>query len=63
METLKLVLATLGLLIVIVGFFFVAFALLGKRNSEAEECSTDTNTRSFGCGCGSGACGLPVEKK
>ncbi len=63
METLKLVLATLGLLIVVVGFFFVAFALLGKKKTDADECSTDANTRSFGCGCGSGACGLPVERK
>ncbi|HPF93849.1 MAG TPA: hypothetical protein PLV65_07920 [Tenuifilaceae bacterium] len=64
METLKLVLATLGVLIIIVGFFFVAFTLLGKNKSQGQEsCNTDEQTRSFGCGCGSGACGLPVDRQ
>ncbi|HDP55625.1 MAG TPA: hypothetical protein ENN24_08120 [Bacteroidetes bacterium] len=64
METLKLVLATLGVLIIIVGFFFIAFTLLGKNKSQDQEsCNTHGQTRSFGCGCGSGACGLPVDRQ
>lgn len=64
METLKLTLITLGMLTIIVGFFFVVFSLLKKKEPETDSCSTDTNsTRSFGCGCGSGACGLPVDRQ
>lgn len=62
MGILKLGLVTFGLLVVIVGFFFVAFALSGKKNTDGEECSTNGNTSSFGCGCGSGACGMPVNR-
>jgi hypothetical protein len=64
METFKLTLVTLGMLAIIVGFFFVAFSLLKKKEPETDSCSTNTNnTRSFGCGCGSGACGLPVDRR
>ena len=59
---LKLVLVTLGLLAIIVGFFFVAFILLGKKSADGADCSTSDSNRSFGCGCGSGACGLPVNR-
>jgi hypothetical protein len=62
METLKLVVITIGLLSLIVGFFFVAFALLGKKNTNDDDCSTDNNSRSFGCGCGTGACGMPADR-
>ncbi len=62
METIKLLLVTIGLLILIVGFFFIAFTLLGKKKGVEGECETDNaSTRSFGCGCGTGACGLPGD--
>lgn len=63
METLKLLLVTVGLLIIIVGFFFVAFTLLNKGKDSEDDCESATNSaRSYGCGCGTGACGLPREK-
>jgi len=64
METLKLTLITLGMLALIVGFFFVAFSLLKKKEPEGDDCSTATsNARSFGCGCGTDACGLPIDRQ
>jgi hypothetical protein len=61
METLKLLLVTIGLLMVIVGFFFVAFRLLKKGDSSADDCSTEnSNARAYGCG--SCACGLPSDR-
>jgi hypothetical protein len=64
MKTLLLLLVTLGVLAIVVGFFFLAFTLLGSKNQNngQENCSTDNNPRSFGCGCGSGACGLPASR-
>jgi hypothetical protein len=62
METLKLIVITFGLLAIIVGFFFVAFVLFGKKNTNDGDCSTETNSRSFGCGCGTGACGMPADR-
>ncbi len=64
METVKLALVTLGLLAVIVGFFFLAFTLLGKNKGSEANCETDVkgSTRAFGCGCGAGACGLPADR-
>jgi hypothetical protein len=62
METLKLLLITIGFLILIVGFFFIAFTLLGKKKNTDGECESNSEaTRSFGCGCGTGACGLPSD--
>lgn len=63
METLKLVAATLGLLIITVGFLFVAFSLIGKKsNQENESCSTD-DSQSFGCGCGGRPCGIRYKER
>ncbi|HCX99568.1 MAG TPA: hypothetical protein DG754_05455 [Bacteroidales bacterium] len=64
METLKLLLLTLGVLAIIVAFFILTFTLLGSKNqnNDQESCSTDNSPRSFGCGCGSGACGLPASR-
>ncbi|MFP4557763.1 MAG: hypothetical protein ACLFNU_12920 [Bacteroidales bacterium] len=63
METLKLVAATFGLLIIIVGFFFVAFSLLGRKNTQNDDSCSTNNSQSFGCGCGTRACGLPYKEK
>lgn len=65
METIKLVLITIGLLATIVGFFFLAFTVFGKSKQSETDCETDAkNTaRAFGCGCGTGACGLPADRK
>jgi hypothetical protein len=63
METLKLLLATVGLLVIIIGFFFVAFTLLGKGKESKEDCETASSSpRAYGCGCGTGACGLPADR-
>jgi hypothetical protein len=60
MDALKLIAVTLGFLIVIAGFFFVAFSLSKKKN--VSNCDSNANSSSFGCGCGSGACGLPTQE-
>jgi hypothetical protein len=52
------------MLALIVGFFFVAFSLLMKKEPEGDDCSTaTTNARSLGCGCGTAACGLPIDRQ
>jgi len=58
----QLLLVTISFLILIVGFFFIAFSLLGKKKNTEGECESNSEpSRSFGCGCGTGACGLPAD--
>ena len=63
METITLLLVTLGMLASIVGLFFLIFVVLGKNKGTdgGENCST-SKAQSFTCGCGTKPCGLPIKE-